>query len=237
MERMDAVAQERRTPLSGFRTGTREVTVTAGATRELDFTLEPSLTEEVTVTAMKYETTVMETPFSVAAPTEEVLRGRGVQDIEGVAANVGGFTVQNLGPGQSQVAMRGVSAGQIVRDQPGVKEQVGAYLDDSIISLTLFTPDIDLFDVGRVEVLRGPQGTLFGAGSLSGTVRYITNQPLMGARQWFGEFGGSTIDGGSAGGNLKLGGNAPLGDSAALRAVGYYSRLGGYIDAVQPSRK
>ena len=102
---------------------------------------------------------------------------RGVEDIEGVAANVGGLTVQNLGPGQSQVAIRGVSAGQIVRDQPGVKEQVGVYLDESVISLSLFTPDLDLFDTKRVEVLRGPQGTLFGSGSLSGTVRYITNQP------------------------------------------------------------
>ena len=112
---------------------------------------------------------------------------RGADDIEDVAANVAGFTVQNLGPGQSQVAMRGVSAGQIVRDQPGVKEQVGVYLDDSSISLSLFTPDIDLFDVGRVEVLRGPQGTLFGAGSLSGTVRYISNQPTLGAPGVFGE--------------------------------------------------
>ena len=102
---------------------------------------------------------------------------RGVDDIEGVARNVAGFSVQNLGPGQSQVAMRGVSSGQIARDQPGVKEQVGAYLDESVISLSLFTPDIDLFDMSRVEVLRGPQGTLFGSGSLSGTVRYITNQP------------------------------------------------------------
>src|SRR5204863_221673 len=95
-------------------------------------------------------------PFSVAAPTEEMLRARGAEDIEGVAANVGGFTVQNLGPGQSQVALRGVSAGQIVRDQPGVKEQVGVYLDESVISLSLFTPDVDLFDTNRVEVLRGP---------------------------------------------------------------------------------
>jgi iron complex outermembrane receptor protein len=70
---------------------------------------------------------------------------------------VGGLTVQNLGPGQSQVALRGVSAGQIVRDQPGVKEQVGIYLDESVISLSLFTPDLDLFDTNRVEVLAAPR--------------------------------------------------------------------------------
>jgi len=56
-----------------------------------------------------------------------------------------------------KVAIRGVSAGQIVRDQPGVKEQVGVYLDESVISLSLFTPDLDLFDLNRVETLRGPQ--------------------------------------------------------------------------------
>jgi iron complex outermembrane recepter protein len=221
--------------LRGFGTQTRkEVKVTGGATASADFTLEAGRHEEVTVTAMLREQAVGDVPFSVAAPTEDSLKKQGVDNIEGVAATVAGFQVQNLGPGQSQVAIRGVSAGQIVRDQPGVKEQVGAYLDDSIISLSLFTPDIDLFDVGRVEVLRGPQGTLFGAGSLSGTVRYITNQPIMGARQWFGEFGGNTIDGGSAGGNLKLGGNVPLGETAALRAVAYYGHIGGYIDAVQP---
>ena len=84
------------------------------------------------------------------------------------------------GPGQSQVSIRGVSAGQIVRDQPGVKEQVGVYLDESVISLSLFTPDFDLFDLNRVETLRGPQGTLFGSGSVGGTIRYITNQPKLG---------------------------------------------------------
>ena len=136
--------------------------------------------EEITVTSRKREETLQEVPFSVVAPTEEMLRERGAENLEDVSANVGGFTVQNLGPGQSQIAMRGVSSGQIVRDQPGVKEQVGVYLDESVISLSLFTPDIDLFDMARVEVLRGPQGTLFGSGSASGTVRYITNQPRIG---------------------------------------------------------
>jgi iron complex outermembrane recepter protein len=214
----------------------RDVSVASGSNVGLEFTLKVArLSEVVTVTAMKREDTVANVPFSIAAPTEQVLRARGVEDIEGVAANVGGFTVQNLGPGQSQIAMRGVSAGQIVRDQPGVKEQVGVYLDESVISLSLFTPDLDLFDLSRVEVLRGPQGTLFGSGSLSGTVRYITNAPEIGITRKFAEFGASAIEGGGAGGNIKAGLNAPLGQQAALRAVGYFNHVGGYIDAVQPS--
>jgi len=212
----------------------RDIALQAGAAQTVDFSLAAAVAEEITVTATKREELLQDVPFSVAAPTEADLQARGVNSIEDVAANVGGFTVQSLGPGQSQVAMRGISAGQIVRDQPGVKEQVGIYLDESVISLSLFTPDLDLFDLNRVEVLRGPQGTLFGSGSLSGTVRYITNQPEMGVTKGFAELGGSWIDGGSGGANAKFGFNAPLGGTGAVRAVGYYSRFGGYIDAVQP---
>jgi iron complex outermembrane receptor protein len=216
--------------LKGFgKVARKDLTVTDSGGATADFTLEAKLSEEITVTAMKRDSTVQDTPFSVAAPSEAVLRERGVDDIEGVARNVAGFSVQNLGPGQSQVAMRGVSSGQIARDQPGVKEQVGAYLDESVISLSLFTPDLDLFDVSRVEVLRGPQGTLFGSGSESGTVRYISNQPELGAQKVFGEFGGNSIDGGGQGGHAKLGFNAPLGDKAALRVASYYTRTAGYI--------
>jgi iron complex outermembrane receptor protein len=218
--------------LRGFTRQTRKDIAAGGSASE--FTLEAGREEEVTVTAMLREQTLAEVPFSIAAPTEDDLLKRGADDIEDVAANVAGFTVQNLGPGQSQVAMRGVSSGQIVRDQPGVKEQVGAYLDDSVISLSLFTPDLDLFDVGRVEVLRGPQGTLFGAGSLSGTVRYISNQPVIALRQYFGELGASLVDGGGAGGTAKVGFNVPMGSKAALRVAAYGSFLPGYMDAVQP---
>src|SRR6266849_9983523 len=196
---------------------------------------KPKVTEEMVVTSRKREETVQEVPMSVAAPTESELRDRGAENIEDVAANVAGFTVQNLGPGQSQIAMRGVSAGQIVRDQPGVKEQVGVYLDESVISLSLFTPDVDLFDLSRVEVLRGPQGTLFGSGSESGTVRYITNQPKIGISESVGELTGDTISDGSAGGSAKFATNVPIGSAAASRIVAYYTRYGGYIDAVQPN--
>ena len=197
--------------------------------------VEQEVVEEViTVTARKREESLQEVPFSIVAPIESELRSRGVDSIEGVANNVAGFSVQNLGPGQSQVAIRGVSAGQIARDQPGVKEQVGVYLDESVISLSLFTPDIDLFDMARVEVLRGPQGTLFGSGSLSGTVRYISNQPELGLQHSVAELSASDQTDGGFGGTAKVAVNVPLGDTAAMRVAAYYTSYGGYIDAVQP---
>jgi iron complex outermembrane receptor protein len=195
---------------------------------------KPKTSEEIVVTARKQEETVQEVPISVAAPTESQLRDRGAENLEDISVNVAGFNVQNAGPGQSQVGMRGVSAGRIIRDQPGVKEQVGIYLDESVISLSLFTPDVDLFDVSRVEVLRGPQGTLFGTGSRAGTVRYITNQPKLGVSETIGELTLDSINQGSTGGSLKAAVNAPLSDRAAMRAVGYYTRYGGFMDAVQP---
>ena len=215
----------------------KDVEVAAGGTATVDFVLEPVTLAAVTVTAMLREQSIADVPFSIAAPTAEVLRSRGADNLEAIAANVPGFSVQNLGPGQSQVAIRGASSGQIARDQPGVKEDVGAYLDEAPISLSLFTPDLDLFDVSRVEVLRGPQGTLFGAGSLSGTVRYISNQPELGVSSTFGEVGVTQIDAGAPGNIAKLGFNLPVGDKAALRLVGYSSALGGWMDAVQPNFK
>lgn len=222
--------------LIGFRRVTRADVqlVGEGGEATADFALEAVSLQTVMVTATLREQELADVPFSIAAPTASVLRERGAENIEDIAANVAGFSVQNLGPGQSQVAIRGASAGQIARDQPGVKEQAGVYLDDSPISLSLFTPDLDLFDLSRVEVLRGPQGTLFGSGSLAGTVRYITNQPELGVRSTFGEVGGSWIGGGNGGANVKLGANVPLGDRAAGRVAVYHNQLGGYMDAVQP---
>ncbi len=143
------------------------------------------ISEEIVVTAQKRATALQEVPFSIAAVTNEDLEQSGATNIVDVARNIPGLYITDLGPGQSQVAIRGISAGQVVRDQPGVKESVGIYLDESPISVALFTPDLDLYDLDRIEVLRGPQGTLYGAGSDAGTVRYITAQPDIGT------FGGS----------------------------------------------
>ncbi len=190
--------------------------------------------DTIVVTARKREEALVDVPFSLAVKTGEDLKRIGASNLEDIAAATAGFTVQNLGPGQSQVAVRGVSAGQIVRDQPGVKEQVGIYLDESPISMSLFTPDLDLFDLNRVEVLRGPQGTLFGSGSLSGTVRYITNQPNLEETTGQIQVGADYVDGGDLGGNFKAMVNVPFSDTLALRVVGYYTEMSGFIDAVQP---
>src|SRR3954447_25799535 len=191
--------------------------------------------EEIIVTATKRAATVEEVPFSVNAQTQEDIRRANAKTLEDISHNVAGLTVQNLGPGQSQVSIRGVSAGQIVRDQPGVKEQVGIYLDASVVSLSLFTPDFDLFDLNRVETLRGPQGTLFGSGSVGGTIRYITNQPKIGLVEGSAEAGINFLTGGSMGYDAKGALNIPINHVAAIRGVLYYSRFPGFINAVGPA--
>ncbi len=87
---------------------------------------------DIIVTATKRASRVQDVPFSINAQTQADIQRAHAQTLEDISRNVAGLTVQNLGPGQSQVSIRGVSAGQIVRDQPGVKEQVGIYLDESV---------------------------------------------------------------------------------------------------------
>ncbi|WCL53611.1 TonB-dependent receptor [Gimibacter soli] len=189
--------------------------------------------EEIVVTSRKRSETLQDVPFSVNAKTEEQLRNSGATGLADMARNVAGLAITDLGPGQSQIAIRGVAAGQTIRDMAGVKEQVGVYLDESPISVALFTPDVDLFDLERVEVLRGPQGTLFGAGSLSGTVRYITKAPEMNSSEAVVEAGANQVDGGGFGWSLKTAVNLPIAeDKAAIRAVAYHTKMPGFIDAV-----
>ena len=196
---------------------------------------EASQGDLIIVTATKRASTVQDVPFSINAQTQEDIQRANANTIEDISRNVAGLAVQNLGPGQSQVSIRGVSAGQIVRDQPGVKEQVGVYLDESVISLSLFTPDIDLFDLNRVETLRGPQGTLFGSGSVGGTIRYITNQPRLGRTEGMAEINFNHVHDGEMGGHVKGAINLPLGETAAVRAVAYATGYGGFIDAIGPA--
>jgi len=209
-------------------------TLGASALRAAETPKQPIL-EEIVVTAQKREVSLQNVPFSVAAETADQIRASGAENLVDLSRNVTGLTIADLGPGQSQVAIRGVSAGQVIRDQPGVKPQVGVYLDESPISIALFTPDLDLFDLDRFEVLRGPQGTLFGSGSIAGTLRYITAQPKLGKTEGSVEASVSTVKGGSIGGDIKGALNLPVSDTAALRIVGYDDQLPGWITAYGPN--
>ncbi|HEY8121885.1 MAG TPA: TonB-dependent receptor, partial [Myxococcota bacterium] len=197
-----------------------------------------AFTEEIIVTSRKREESVQDVPFAVSAKTGDDLREAGSSNLEDIARIVPSLTVQNLGPGQSQVSIRGSSAGQIVRDQPQVKEQVGIYLDESAVSLSLFTPDLDLFDLNRVEVLRGPQGTLFGAGSEAGTVRYITNAPNLEEVEGALEGGINFVQDGGRGGDLKGVVSLPLIEGKlGMRVAAFWTGFPGFIDAVNPNGK
>lgn len=210
------------------------------ATLGLSFSLQAAddVMEEIVVTATKRATSILEVPFSVNAQTQDDIQKSGATNIEELARNIAGLTIQNLGPGQSQVAIRGVSAGQIVRDQPGVKEQVGVYLDESVISLSLFTPDLDLYDLNRVETLRGPQGTLFGSGSVGGTIRYITNKPKLEVSEFNVEASAGNVTDGDLGGHVKGMFNVPVTDSVAVRGVGFYTQyIPSTLDTWMPSRR
>jgi len=197
---------------------------------------DEEISEEIVVSAQKRTTTLQEVPFSVAAVTSEDIKQSGATNIVDIARNIPGLYITDLGPGQSQVAIRGISAGQVVRDQPGVKESVGIYLDESPISVALFTPDLDLYDLDRIEVLRGPQGTLYGAGNDAGTVRYITTQPQIGDFGGSAEVGFEGVDDGDFAANVRGALNVPIGENAAMRVVGYYDQLPGFIDSVYPGR-
>jgi iron complex outermembrane receptor protein len=198
-------------------------------------TATSSALEEIIVTAQKRTGSVQDTPFSVSATSQQQIRNSGAENITDFARNVAGLTIADLGPGQSQVAIRGISSGQVIRDQPGVKEQVGVYLDESAISVALFTPDLEPFDLERVEVLRGPQGTLFGAGSEAGTIRYITTQPKLGLLEGLADAAVEVPKSGSVGGSGRLAVNLPMGDTAAARIVVYEHHLPGFIDSIQPN--
>jgi iron complex outermembrane receptor protein len=193
--------------------------------------------ERIIVTATKREADLQEVPFSVSATSEQQIRNSGAGNVIELARNVSGLIMTDLGPGQSQVAIRGISAGQVVRDLVGgVKESIGVYLDESAISQALFTPDLDLFDLARLEVLRGPQGTLFGAGSAAGTVRYITRQPELNEFQGVVDLTAHTGTDSDFGWSTKAALNLPIGGNAALRIVGYHNELAGFIDSYYPGR-
>ncbi len=196
-------------------------------------TTTPSTLGEIVVTAEKRDATVQRTPISITALKGSDLLQAGVTNLAEVAQQTPGVSLKTGGPGQNEFEMRGLnSAG-------GNSPTVGFYLDDT--SLTTFAYatagkvviDPDLYDLNRVEVLRGPQGTLYGSGSMGGTIRLISNQPALDAFHASGEVTGSGTEGGGANGGVNAMVNIPLvNDQLALRIVGTDKYTSGWIDRI-----
>jgi iron complex outermembrane recepter protein len=176
--------------------------------------------EEIVVTAEKRSSTVQDTPISMTALSGDLMQQQGITDISGIIQAVPGISQRTAGAGQTELEMRGLSS------SGGAAPTVGFYLDDYPLTPPAaalngkVVIDPDLFDVNRVEVLRGPQGTLYGSGSMGGTVKLVTNDPKLNAFEGSVEGIGSGTSGGgfNRGGNLML--NIPLiNDLLAMRVV------------------
>jgi iron complex outermembrane recepter protein len=188
--------------------------------------------QEIIVTAEKRESTVQKTPISITAISGAELQAQGLSDMTSVAQQVPGVSFKTSGPGQTEFEMRGLTS------TGGESPTVGFYLDDAVLTPAAMAQngktviDPSLFDLNRVEVLRGPQGTLYGAGSMGGTIKLVTNQPDPKAFAANVEvIGSGTADGGGFNHTENVMLNIPLmQDVVALRVVGTDKYIDGWID-------
>jgi outer membrane receptor protein involved in Fe transport len=194
---------------------------------------DSSAVEEIVVTAQKRASTVQTTPESITAVTGEALQERGVASLASLVQGTPGVSLKTEGPSQTEIEMRGMTS------SGGNSATVGFYIDDIPITGAANAQnghaviDPDLYDLARIEVLRGPQGTLFGSGSMGGTVRLITNQPNLTQYQASAQ---SVLSGTEGGGfNHKDSGmlNLPLiSDTLSLRIAATENYTSGWIDRV-----
>jgi outer membrane receptor protein involved in Fe transport len=187
--------------------------------------------EEIIVTATKRSERLQDVPVAITALTGVELERRGAVRLEDYVAAVPGLAFASNGGNSGVLAIRGVATGTLAGN---TQSPVALYYDD-VPALESFAPlgmpDLQLFDVDQVEVLRGPQGTLFGSGSLGGAIRVQTAKPDLGKFGGKAEFSGNTIDGGGNGFGVAAAVNLPLiEDELGVRLVGTYRRDGGYVD-------
>jgi iron complex outermembrane receptor protein len=189
--------------------------------------------DEIVITATKRESTVQATPISVTAVTGLEIQERGIADFTSLAQTIPGVSMKTGGPGQTEFEMRGLSAGG------GNSPTVGFYLDDTPLTAPAgsytgrVVIDPNLYDLNRVEVLRGPQGTLYGASSMGGTIKLVPNSPNTKNFDTSVQTIFSDTDGG--GFNYAENGmvNLPFGNgNAALRIVGTAAHTSGWIDRI-----
>ena len=185
--------------------------------------------EEIVVTATKREANLQDIPVAITAFTTADIDRRGFEGMDDYVKFIPGLAVGRREPGGNAVVFRGVAASGI---QFGNNPSSGVYLDEQPITIAGINPDPRLVDIERVEALSGPQGTLFGDASQSGTLRIITNKPDAEAFEGWVEASGSKVKSGDAGYDVSAMVNLPVSERLAIRLVGFHSEEAGYIDNV-----
>jgi iron complex outermembrane recepter protein len=187
---------------------------------------------EITVTAERYVSTIQNTAISISALSGDQLIAQGITTIQDITKEVPGLSTRFASPGLTEYEARGLAS------NGGAAPTVGFYLNEIPLSPPAVSQsgkvviDPNLYDVQRVEVLRGPQGTLYGSGSLGGTIRVLTNEPKLGTYEGSVQATGSDTQGGSGNGSANLAMNFPIGETLAARVVLSYLYRSGWIDNI-----
>jgi len=189
--------------------------------------------QEVVVTAQKRVEDVQRVPISLQVLSGETLQNLNVSGFAGFAQYIPSLSYRSWGPGQTQFFFRGISASNGTWQlHAGYLPSTGLYVDDTPVTTVGGNLDIRIYDIARIEALAGPQGTLYGASSLSGTIRIITNKPDPSKFEAGYDVKATKWKSGDPGGAFEGFVNIPLSDHAAIRLVGYYDYTGGYLNNV-----
>jgi len=188
--------------------------------------------DEIVVTAQKISQSVVDVPLSISVVGGDDLERAQALNLQDYVKLVPGLQLTQDTPGFGRLSIRGINTG-------GVASTVGVYVDETTIGSSsglangaILTGDIDTFDIARVEVLRGPQGTLYGASSLGGVLKYVTNEPQFDSFEGRVRASTETVDGGDASYSGAAAFNMPVNEKLAFRASGFYREVGGYIDSI-----
>ena len=191
--------------------------------------------EEVVVTATKRAENLQDVPISVNALSGDAMRSQNIMTFDDYVEFLPNVVSAGIGPGQKEIYIRGSASEQssiTVAPAQGSAPGVALYFDEMPVSFGARNLDVYAADLERIEVLSGPQGTLFGASSQSGNMRLITNKPNQDEFEASIDFGMSSTSGGAGSNNVEAMINIPLSDRAAVRFVGYSDNQGGWIDNV-----
>lgn len=190
---------------------------------------------EITVTATRVEESLQDVPISVSAMSGEDIRELGITNFADYVMQLPSVTAGGSGPGQNTIYIRGIASttpNLTTAGVAGLAPNVAFYLDEQPLSQPGRNLDVYAADLSRIEVLSGPQGTLFGASSQAGNVRLITNKPDLGDTYGSINVSAGAVTDGDTNTNIEAMMNVPISETFGLRGVVYYDRKGGWIDNV-----